>query len=79
MSDYFTRHNTIEVGPGPVNEIEWMVIQKPSENLGITECAVVKARTAYLAWEKAARIIPNFCKQSCYCFPNPTLRFEEKK
>ena len=76
MSDYFKRMNKAEFGPGPTQEIEWIIIQKPFENLGVTHCATVKAKTAYLAWEKAAKIIPGFDKQTCYCFPNPKLIVE---
>lgn len=78
MSDYFKRMNKEEFGPGPIDEIEWLVIQNTSEHLGQTNCVVVKAKLAYIAWEKAAKMIPNFDKQTCYCFPNPKLTFEGK-
>lgn len=77
MSDYFTRKNKIEFGPGPTKEIEWIVLQNPKLIEGTTQCAIVKAKTAYLAWEKAASIIDNFDKQCCQCFPNPKILFEK--
>lgn len=79
MSDYFKRMNTKEVGPGPTEEIEWLIVQKNTEGLEVTNCVVVKAKLAYVAWEKAASMIENFDKQTCYCFPNPKLIIEGAK
>lgn len=79
MSDYFTKQNTKEFGPGPDKEIEWLIIQDPKCWQGISQCAVVKAKHFHQAWEKAEKLIPNFRKQDCICFPNPHLHFEVNK
>lgn len=74
MSDYFTKHNTIEVGPGPEKEIEWLVVQQPEDMInGVTHCCTVKAKTFHLAMQKAERFIPELSRQKTIVFPNPVL------
>lgn len=73
MSDYFTRQNKIEVGPGPTEEIEWLVV---SATVGLeeTKCAIVKAKLAYVAIQKAASIIQGLETQTCLVFPSPVVK-----
>lgn len=74
MSYYFTNKNTIEVGPGPEKEIEWLVVQQPDDMVnGVTHCCTVVAKTFYLAMQKAERFIPELSRQKTVCFPNPVL------
>lgn len=74
MSDYFTKKNEgREFGPAPSEAIEWLIVQNSHDVNGVTECAVVRAKTAFLAWEEASKVIRNFNKQSCQCFPKPRL------
>lgn len=79
MSEYFTRKNTKEFGPAPNGDIEWMIVQSPFYSTDITECAIVKAKTAYLALEIASTLINNLDKQACKCYPNPKLIFQGDK
>lgn len=74
MSNYFTKNNTVEVGPGPTEEIEWLVVQDPKDINGITKCVTVRAKTAYFALREAEKLIENINKQDCVCYPNPCLR-----
>ena len=80
MSDYFSkRNNGLEFGPGPTEEIEWLIVQHPGTVTGISQAVVVRTKTAYLAWDKAATMITDFRKQDCYCYPNPKLIYGENK
>lgn len=73
---YFTNKNTSEVGPGPTNEIEWLIVENLNDINGVTRCAVVRARTAYFAMNKAESIINDMQRQKCTCYPSPVLKFE---
>lgn len=79
MSNYFSNKNDKEFGPGPSQEQEWLIVQNPHDINGVTQCAVVRGKTAFVAWEEAEKLIPNFSKQHCQCFPNPVLRFTNWK
>ena len=79
MSDFFTKQNKTEHGPGPTEEIEWLVVQEPKDINGITQCATVRAKTAYFALREAEKLIENINKQDCICFPNPSLRIKGVK
>lgn len=80
MSDYFKKMNDgREFGVAHNGEIEWLIVQKEPDTTGVSQCAVVKASTAYQAWELAAALIKDFRKQDCLSFPNPKLIFQEKK
>lgn len=74
MSNYFTKNNTIEVGPGPTEAIEWLIVQDSKNINGVTQCAVVKAQTAFFALQEAEKLIPEFKKQDCVCYPSPVMR-----
>lgn len=76
MSNFFSKQNKAEFGPGPVSEIEWLVVQDPKDINGITKCATVKAKTAYYALREAEKLIENINKQDCICYPNPVLRMK---
>lgn len=76
MSNYFTKNNTSEHGPGPTEEIEWLVVQDPKDINGITKCATVRAKTAYQAMREAEKLINDLNKQDCVCYPNPVLRIK---
>lgn len=73
MSDYFTRQNTKEVGPGPTEDIEWLVVSVP-EGLEETKCAIVMAKLAYVAIQKAAGVIEGLETQTCLVFPSPKIK-----
>jgi hypothetical protein len=74
MSEYFKNKNDgREFGPGPLDTIEWLIIQDPGDIDGVSQCVVLRAKTAYLAWEEASKYIQGFNKQSCQCFPRPKL------
>ncbi len=79
MSDFFTKNNTVEVGPGPNREIEWMVVQTPTDINGVTQCCTVSAVSSYAALKKAERFIPEINTQKCVCYPNPVLLIKFKE
>lgn len=63
MSDYFTRQNTAEFGPGPTTEIEWLVVEVQDDINAVTRCAIVRGKTAYEAFYKAESVIEDLNKQ----------------
>ena len=77
MSDYFTKQNTKEVGPGPETEIEWLLVEE-YKDLPTTRCLVVTAKTAYQAMCKADRLIQGLNKNVCKLYQNPKI-FKEKE
>lgn len=77
MSDFFTKQNKTEHGPGPINEIEWLVVQDPKDINGITQCVALRAKTAYYAMQEAEKYIKDMNRQNCVCYPNPKLMIKE--
>lgn len=73
MSDYFTKNNTVEVGPGPEKDIEWLVIEERNDVNQVTPCIVVMARNGYQALNRAEQVSPGLEKNKCKVVPNPRL------
>lgn len=73
MSNYFTKNNIKEVGPGPIAEIDWLVVQCSDISNGPTEWCIVKAKNAYQARCNAEKFIPMISTQRSVCYPGPVL------
>jgi len=78
MSNYFTKNNTVEVGPGPDKEIEWIVIEERNDINAVTPCIVVRAKNGYTALNRAEQTCPGLDKNKCRLFPNPKLMIPHK-
>jgi hypothetical protein len=77
MSDFFKNKNDgREFGLELTDVKSWLVVQNGHDINGTTQCAVVSGKTAFEAWQQAEKLIPNFRKQDCQCFPNPFINFQ---
>lgn len=76
VSNYFSKQNTSEFGPGPQKEIEWLVVEESDDINGITRCVVVKAKTYYFAVCAAETVVQDLNRQKVKVYPNPLLKYK---
>ena len=74
---YFTNKNNVEVGPGPSQDIEWLIVENYDSKLHKTRCVVVSAKNGYTALNKAERLIQDLNKNVCKLYQSPVI-FKEK-
>ena len=76
MSEFFSKQNKAEFGPGPVNKINWIIIEPASDVNGETRCAIVNAKTAYFALNDAQTLFHDLDRQKCICYPGPNVKIK---
>ena len=70
MSNFFSNKNESEYGPGPSDEVSWLVIENQVDLQHESRYCVVQAKTYYLAMQEAQKKIPDLKQAITHAFSN---------